>query len=120
MNVLGNLLIEVAKIAVSLGVGASLDAWRERRRGEQDGRALVNLLFDALKVAVSLIIGASLGAWCERKRSKQDGRALAELRQGIGHDVLEALSQWSAQGQLTVERDERTGEILAVSGRGEK
>jgi hypothetical protein len=107
------LLAEVLKLVVGLGAGKVVAIGREWKAS---GRAPVGPLLGVLKVLVSFGVGAVLATWRERKRGEQDRQALTEFRRGIDPDVLQALARWSAQRQLTVERDERTGEILAVSG----
>ena len=111
MNIL---LAEVLKLMISLGARRLLAVGREWRGS---GRAPVGPLLDVLKVLLSFGVGAALATWRERKRGEQDRQALTELQQGVDQDVLQALIRWGAQGQLTIERDERTGEILAVTGR---
>ena len=111
MNIL---LAEIVKLVVSFTTGRLLAISRE---WEASGRVPVGPLVDMLKILVSFGVGALLATWRERKRGEQDRQALTELYRSIDQDLLRALAQWGAQGQLTVERDEQTGKILAVSGR---
>jgi hypothetical protein len=57
------------------------------------------------------VVGVALDRWLGRND-------VAKLRQAIGPEVLQALSTWSEQGRLNVEKDPRTGEIRSVSGTG--
>jgi hypothetical protein len=119
MYVLASLVMEALKVVMNAGVVAFLGASRKPKGIGQDRQVVRDLLIELLKVLMSVGVGAVLGGWRERKRNEQARHALEQLRQEIGQDVLQALSQWSAQGQLTVERDDQTGEALAVTSRGD-
>ena len=107
------LLSEFVRVVTGLAAGRLLAIAREWQHSR---RAPVGELIDAVKVLLSFMAGAIMATRYERKRREQDRRALVELQRGLDEDVLQVLAQWGAQGQLRVERDERTGEIRSVSG----
>jgi len=117
MYILGSLVAEVLKVLASMGVMAFVATPRDRKGSEPDRRAARDLLVELLKVVVSVGIGAFLGAWREGKRNQQIRQELAQLRQDIRQDVHQTLTQWGAQGQVSVATDDGADEPLAVSGR---